>query len=333
MVAAVLLFLSYCIGLWFTLRTHAALIWYEEKKGQVAQVAQQTSNPRILRHAPSSPYNQGLGQLRDSPNFTRTWNQSLRQPRCTPDNPDAINDPSHETSSTVPNTPLPPTNANLDNKGTKLVPSLSKEENESLVRKVTEVAVNAATTAARDVSFMARSRKNSVANLRPHMQRSSTLPLSATLEEGVPPVPGVATFPPEAQEADGAHGGHDAPNWGRMKSSIILLSATILYAIVAEILVKTVDVVLQSVDVEEKFLGITLFALVPNTTEFLVSGFGCQSTKQTVTPTNWLQERHLFCYEWQHCTLDGDRLCVRTAGLSPPNPSPRRLQRRLRVVS
>jgi Ca2+/H+ antiporter len=28
--------------------------------------------------------------------------------------------------------------------------------------------------------------------------------------------------------------------------------------------------VLENVDVDEKFLGITLFALVPNTTEFLV---------------------------------------------------------------
>ena len=42
--AAVLLFLSYIIGLWFTLRTHAALIWateLEEKKAaQAAQTAQ-----------------------------------------------------------------------------------------------------------------------------------------------------------------------------------------------------------------------------------------------------------------------------------------------------
>ena len=31
----------------------------------------------------------------------------------------------------------------------------------------------------------------------------------------------------------------------------------------------TVDVVLGSVSIDEKFLGFTLFALVPNTTEFL----------------------------------------------------------------
>ena len=66
-------------------------------------------------------------------------------------------------------------------------------------------------------------------------------------------------------------GAHDAPNWSRTKSSVILMSATILYALIAEILVDTVDVVLQGFAIDEKFLGITLFALVPNTTEFLVS--------------------------------------------------------------
>ncbi|KAL1835075.1 hypothetical protein VTK73DRAFT_6314 [Phialemonium thermophilum] len=47
------------------------------------------------------------------------------------------------------------------------------------------------------------------------------------------------------------------------------MSATVLYAIIAEILVDTVDVVLEGFAIDEKFLGITLFALVPNTTEFL----------------------------------------------------------------
>ena len=37
----------------------------------------------------------------------------------------------------------------------------------------------------------------------------------------------------------------------------------------SEILVDTVDVVLGSISIDEKFLGFTLFALVPNTTEFL----------------------------------------------------------------
>jgi Ca2+/H+ antiporter len=38
---------------------------------------------------------------------------------------------------------------------------------------------------------------------------------------------------------------------------------------VAEILVDVVDVVLEGSGIDEKFLGVTLFALVPNTTEFM----------------------------------------------------------------
>ena len=73
---------------------------------------------------------------------------------------------------------------------------------------------------------------------------------------------------PPKQSGSLAHA-HDAPNWSRTKSYIVLLGATILYAIIAEVLVDTVDVVLTNVVIDEKFLGFTLFALVPNTTEFL----------------------------------------------------------------
>ena len=36
-----------------------------------------------------------------------------------------------------------------------------------------------------------------------------------------------------------------------------------------ELLVDMVDVILEGSGIDEKFLGVTLFALVPNTTEFL----------------------------------------------------------------
>ncbi len=49
-------------------------------------------------------------------------------------------------------------------------------------------------------------------------------------------------------------------------SWIILITAD---AWVTEILVDVVDVVLEGSGIDEKFLGVTLFALVPNTTEFM----------------------------------------------------------------
>lgn len=89
-----------------------------------------------------------------------------------------------------------------------------------------------------------------------------------------------------------AHGGHDAPSWSRTTSASVLLGCTALYAVIAgmcfdlsfsvrlgpyvhlssffiELLVDVVDVILKDSGIEEKFLGITLFALVPNTTEFM----------------------------------------------------------------
>ncbi|KAL6302825.1 hypothetical protein BKA93DRAFT_827122 [Sparassis latifolia] len=66
-----------------------------------------------------------------------------------------------------------------------------------------------------------------------------------------------------------AGSGHDAPSWSRTTSASVLLGCTALYAVIAEILVDVVDVVLQGSGIDEKFLGITLFALVPNTTEFM----------------------------------------------------------------
>lgn len=73
----------------------------------------------------------------------------------------------------------------------------------------------------------------------------------------------------EAHEENEEGGGHESPNWTRGISAGVLLACTLLYAIIAEILVDVVDVILQGSGLNEKFLGLTLFALVPNTTEFM----------------------------------------------------------------
>ncbi|KAJ4481909.1 hypothetical protein J3R30DRAFT_3699180 [Lentinula aciculospora] len=70
------------------------------------------------------------------------------------------------------------------------------------------------------------------------------------------------------------HGGHDAPSWSRFTSASVLLTCTALYAVIAEILVDVIDVILGDSSsggsaIDEKFLGVTLLALVPNTTEFM----------------------------------------------------------------
>lgn len=89
------------------------------------------------------------------------------------------------------------------------------------------------------------------------------------------PLPPLATFPSQSEDMntsqvlDDEAGGHDAPNWSKTKSTVILLLATLMYATIAEILVDCVDLVLADYPIDPKFLGLTVFALVPNTTEFL----------------------------------------------------------------
>jgi len=73
----------------------------------------------------------------------------------------------------------------------------------------------------------------------------------------------------EYEDEDQEMAGHDSPNWTKTKSAVVLLGCTVLYSIIAEILVATVNEVLEHSSIGEKFLGLTLFALVPNITEFM----------------------------------------------------------------
>ncbi|EGW33678.1 uncharacterized protein SPAPADRAFT_133434 [Spathaspora passalidarum NRRL Y-27907] len=102
----------------------------------------------------------------------------------------------------------------------------------------------------------------------PSMISLNATPRQTPRQEPVPPK--MSALPPSAEHLDDeGTGGHDAPNWSRTKSTVILLGATLLYAIIAEILVDTVDAILVDFPINPKFLGLTVFALVPNTTEFL----------------------------------------------------------------
>ncbi len=291
-IAAILLFSSYMIGLLFTLRTHAAIIWTtdDEKKPMAPPTAD--VSPLETRHASivnsqTLPKPDGYlprSAIRDSQLYKRILGQSLRSAglqdgdaNLDRDFPGAhetasqISTIDHQTKSDLPHV-VPPKSSH----GSELVrspnmlpvvPGLSEEDNNNLVRQVTELAATAAAIATRDAvnhpnraSYQAtHAYKTDTLRSKPSVTRRDTIGAeahaTATVGQGAPPL------------AEG--GGHDAPNWSRAKSSIILLTATLAYAIVAEVLVDTVDVVLDSVDIDEKFLGITLFALVPNTTEFL----------------------------------------------------------------
>ncbi|KAL7926455.1 Ca2+ transporter [Trichoderma austrokoningii] len=259
--AAFLLFFSYLVGLWFTLRTHAAVIWnaeVEEKRHEEAMHASATLRPP---HQPSTAEGTGA-DIRDSHLYKRILGQSLKQVGL-PDGSRPGSTAGQDANTTL--HVVPPKGGAADEdqapplRPTIKVPGLSQVDNSVLVREVAEIAATAATIASRD-RYVHKPSSTGVATPRPHgASRPSHL---HDVEED-------AATAGAATAHAGGHGGHDAPNWSRTKSTVILLGATILYAIIAEILVDTVDVVLESFAIDQKFLGLTLFALVPNTTEFL----------------------------------------------------------------
>lgn len=261
-IAATCLFLSYVIGLWFTLRTHAAVIWnteVDEKKHEEAQ--QQHARLSEVRNVADA----SGADIRDSNLYKRILGQSLKQVGLSGEGGRHSRQPSgaYPMNGGIQTPHMVPPKGNVgtsDNIRSNVhIPGFSDAENSDLVRSVTEVAATAAAIAARDargprrLSAQPSNAGASSSITRPTPVRSTTFP---DLEE-------------VGEQAQPAHGGHDAPNWSRTKSSVILMGATVLYAIVAEILVDTVDVVLDNYAIDPKFLGITLFALVPNTTEFL----------------------------------------------------------------
>lgn len=270
--AAFLLFFSYLIGLWFTLRTHAAVIWntdIDEKRHEehMAPSSVRTSQQTHIVDASGS-------DIRDTVLYKRIYGQTSKQVGL-PTRPDDIARQSSTagqsaTSTRVPATPhvVPPKPSGGEAGRTRIhVPGLSDADNSMLAREVAEIAATAATFASRERVARKVSGVPPTAGAAPSRQAGA----GGAHRAGVfPDGEDDGATAEGATAAAGGHGGHDAPNWSRTKSTVILLGATVLYAIIAEILVDTVDVVLENFAIDQKFLGITLFALVPNTTEFLV---------------------------------------------------------------
>ncbi|KAJ1899456.1 hypothetical protein LPJ66_002096 [Kickxella alabastrina] len=107
----------------------------------------------------------------------------------------------------------------------------------------------------------------------PNVPRLSQLPrvLAADPDDQLPDLALLEGVADGVAAGDGhsGHGGHDAPNWSKSKSAFILCACTVAFSLIAEVLVETVDVVIQELGIGEKIIGLTLFSLVPNVTEFM----------------------------------------------------------------
>ncbi|KAJ3260424.1 hypothetical protein HK103_000566 [Boothiomyces macroporosus] len=183
-ICAVILLLTYAVGLWFTLRTHAAHIYPEKKK----------KTPRLP---------------------TIELEATLVSPHPESSQPERSSHPQRRkigrTKSVVSNTS---TN-----------PSIRKRRN--------------------------------------HLSKLKTTPLNTSHHAPSTPVDNSS----ESSSDDEGHG-HGNPGWDLAKSAGILLGCTVAYSLIAEVLIDSLDEILEILPLSEKTLGLTIFAIVPTVTEF-----------------------------------------------------------------
>ncbi|KAF8158253.1 hypothetical protein B0H34DRAFT_656500 [Crassisporium funariophilum] len=255
--AAVLLF-SYLIGLWFSLRTHASQIW---------QNPQQLLHPMELPTHRISLYNKLL------PSGHSTVTSGVQRPASLNRKPSRTNNQGSNGPSRT-ETPLPREGSGSAGHSAPVGRS-STTASPSFPRRVSYAV-------AQQPGFLPvlESVDHVVKNTDLHNMQ---LPEPMTTDDFTRAVAVATVSALRHQQTHSqtlnrvrstgieheAEGGHDAPSWSRTTSASVLLGCTALYAMIAELLVKVVDVILEDSGIEEKFLGITLFALVPNTTEFM----------------------------------------------------------------
>ncbi|KAG9616021.1 hypothetical protein KCU69_g23789, partial [Aureobasidium melanogenum] len=174
---AFFLFLSYIIGLLFTLRTHAAVIWNNELDEKKLEKMEQQAlhiearhgsipdtivvNPHAHMSRNSTMGTIGTlprGNIQESQLYKRILGQSLKQAGFGSTAPSEQHSPDKTTASPFggPTHLVPPKSSEEDGdriQQRKLrIPGLSAEDNTALVRQVAEMAATAATVAARDAT-------------------------------------------------------------------------------------------------------------------------------------------------------------------------------------
>ncbi|KAF7365432.1 hypothetical protein MVEN_00416100 [Mycena venus] len=286
--AAILVF-SYLIGLWFSLRTHASQIWQNPQQllhplelptvGPQAQGQGPLARPLSLYHriVPQTP------GFNTSGTSTRLHHKSsgVRPERST--TPGAHPNPTHTQAApsitmTAPASPVLPqpmprrvSYAHAPAGFSPVLESVDAAVKQGVSSGILPPPMAQPGAASGGVGGMSTddfTRAVAVATVSAlRHQQTHGLPVSPARGGGQR-----TSGPAESEMAGGGgggHGGHEAPSWSRFTSASVLLICTALYAGIAELLVDVVDVILEGSGIDEKFLGVTLFALVPNTTEFM----------------------------------------------------------------
>lgn len=239
----VILVLSYAIGLWFSLRTHASQIWQNPTP---AHQQHPTTNANTMHTTTGTAPMTSIPSAQRASIYKRMMPASVYQQLLPSHRPQSQTSQSNSAKGTAGRRVSSTEGAELPQLD---LPASYTEEDLSRAFALTASAFHNA--------MQEQQRQQQHQNQQ--QSANQAMPRSAAPRQSVH----------ETDDDDGGHGGHDAPSWSRQTSVSVLLGCTVLYAIIAEILVDVVDVVLDGSGIDEKFLGISLFALVPNTTEFM----------------------------------------------------------------
>ncbi|EJU03226.1 hypothetical protein DACRYDRAFT_65440 [Dacryopinax primogenitus] len=262
---ATVLLLSYLIGLWFSLRTHATQIW---------QNPQQLMHPLEVGGQPGQP---NTGRVLAM--YNKLVNQQLAKSPLPTHRPVSRRasvattiDSTYGGQQERPTTQQPPSLVSTPRAGPVNISPVATRRVFSTYNGIPGAGYG-------PLIETVNQAVKSTTNYQNH--QPLPLPPNLTTDDFTRAVAVATVSALRHQQASPAHprtamghhdaveGGHDAPSWSRTVSAAVLLACTALYAAIAEVLVDVVDVILEGSGVDEKFLGLTLFALVPNTTEFM----------------------------------------------------------------
>ena len=230
-ICAVFLVTSYVIGLWFSLRTHAQQIWETPlHDGPQHPLHRSTSLVNWRDNIPDEPFLKRIGE-RISSRFLR--GEFTESP--TTDRTDGQSHPAQRKR-------FP---SNSDGRLTPFESSLTPEDSATFVRNVAEIAAVSGVVSALSAIQNANPSPGVTLQTTPQAPRTGALANTGPSPKFIAPHLDTQrdshewehghAEPANADLADagGMGHGHDAPNWSRTKSSLILLGATILYAIIA----------------------------------------------------------------------------------------------------
>ncbi|KAJ7695701.1 hypothetical protein B0H17DRAFT_1055263 [Mycena rosella] len=232
--AAILVF-SYLIGLWFSLRTHASQIWQNPQQLlHPLELPVHTQRPLSLYHRIVPPTPGGRLQHKTSVRSERSRTPVSHTYAAAPSG--STHQPTGSVSSQPPSSP-------------------------SMARRVSYATAGFAPVL-ESVDHAVKAQQG---------LQAMALPETMTTDDFTRAVAVATVSALRHQQQHGApHSpARPRPSWSRTTSASVLLICTALYAGIAELLVDVVDVILEGSGIDEKFLGITLFALIPNTTEFM----------------------------------------------------------------